>query len=178
MTLSPLALVAGVLATVFLVSGSLKARRPFAAALALTRFGVLRRVRPSAGRAVGVLELVLGMSLLAMPGSPVPFVTAALLLSLFTFLIGRALLRGERFACSCFAESGGALSWRTLVRTAALLAGAVAGAALTLRPAPEVLAVEQRLAGLILGVLVFGAALLAAELLRTRPFSATVEAGR
>jgi hypothetical protein len=43
------------------------------------------------------------------------------LLWVFTFLIARSLLAGERFACFCFGDAGQTLSRWTLVRTASLV---------------------------------------------------------
>jgi hypothetical protein len=95
-------------------------------------FGVLRRVRPRLGGALGAAELLLALSLIT--GTlPVVFlpVTAGLLW-FFVLLIARSLWSGRDFSCFCFGDAGSRLSRLTLVRTAvlALLASALAVAPL------------------------------------------------
>jgi len=72
-------------------------------------------VRIAAGLlAFNCLLLALGLGLLG---------TAGLLL-MFNVLIWRAFLQGKEIDCGCFGP-GEALTWKTLVRDAAMLAGAV-----------------------------------------------------
>ncbi len=121
-----------ILAIVFVWSGVAKLRQPTLAAMAMMDFGVLRRVRPRLGGALGAAELLVALSLIT--GTlPVLFlpITAGLLW-FFVLLIAKGLLSGEDLACFCFGDAGSRLSRLTLVRTAtlALLASVLAVAPL------------------------------------------------
>jgi hypothetical protein len=109
-----------ILAIVFAWSGVAKLRRPTLAAVAMMDFGVLRRVRPGLGGALGGAELLVALSL-ATGTLPVIFlpITAGLLW-FFVLLIAKSLLSGEDFACFCFGETDSRLSRLTFVRTGAL----------------------------------------------------------
>ncbi len=109
-----------ILAIIFVWSGVAKVRRPTLAAMAMMDFGVVRRVRPRLGSALGAAELLLALSLIAgvLPALVLPFTAG--LLWFFVLLILRGLLSGEDFACFCFGDSAARLSRLTLVRTAAL----------------------------------------------------------
>ena len=109
-----------VLAIIFVWSGVAKLRRPTLAAMAIRDFGVLRRVRPRLGSALGGTEVLLAL-ILATGTLPMLFlpVTAGLLW-LFVLLIARSLWSGKDFACFCFGEADSRLSRWTLIRTAAL----------------------------------------------------------
>jgi hypothetical protein len=122
-----------ILAIVFVWSGVAKLRRPTLAAMAMMDFGVVRRVRPRLGSALGAAELLLALSLIAgvIPALVLP-VTAGLLW-FFVLLISRGLLSGEDFACFCFGDSASRLSRLTLVRTAAL---ALLASVLAVAPLP------------------------------------------
>jgi hypothetical protein len=83
-------------------------------------FGVLRRVRPRLGSALGAAELLLALFLVT--GTlPVLFlpITAGLLW-FFVLLIAKSLWSGKDFACFCFGETDSKISALTLVRTATL----------------------------------------------------------
>jgi hypothetical protein len=157
---------AGVLAAVFTVSGTGKLRRPYAAALALRRFGLLRRPGPLAGRLAGAVEVAAALAVAARPGQRPGYLPAMVLLALFAVLITRSLMRGERFSCHCFGEHGGELSGWSLVRVGALLALA-AGAAGVARG----VGTETWIAGLCVGVCLTALAFMVAGLRRTAPFS-------
>jgi hypothetical protein len=109
-----------ILAIVFVWSGVAKLRQPTLAAVAMMDFGVLRRVRPRLGSALGAAELLLALLLISgtLPALFLP-VTAGLLW-LFVLLIAKSLLSGEDFACFCFGDADSRLSRLTLVRTGAL----------------------------------------------------------
>lgn len=117
-----------ILAIIFVWSGVAKLRRPTLTAMAMTDFGVLRRVRPGLGSALGAAELLLALSLMAgvLPAVFLP-VTAGLLW-FFVLLIARSLWSGKDFACFCFGVTDSRISRLTLVRNAALalLASALA----------------------------------------------------
>ncbi len=120
-----------ILAIIFVWSGLAKLRRPTLAAMAMHDFGVLRRVRPRLGGALGAAELLLALSLIT-GAIPVVFmpITAGLLW-FFVLLIAKSLRSGQDFACFCFGDADSRLSRLTLVRTVALavLASVLAGAA-------------------------------------------------
>ena len=120
-----------VLAIIFVWSGLAKLRRPALAAMAMNDFGILRRVRPRLGSALGAVELLLALSLIigAFPVVILP-VTAGLLW-FFVLLIARSLWSGKDFSCFCFGDADSRLSRLTLVRTTAL---ALLASALVLVP--------------------------------------------
>ena len=109
-----------VLTIIFVWSGAAKLRRPTLAAMAITDFGVLRRVRPRLGSALGGAEVLLALFLATgtLPMLFLPVTTG--LLWLFVLLIARSLWSGKKFACFCFGEADSKLSRWTLIRTAAL----------------------------------------------------------
>ena len=109
-----------ILAIVFVWSGVAKLRQPTLAAVAMVEFGVLRRVRPRLGSALGAAESLLALLLIAgtLPALFLP-VTAGLLW-LFVLLIAKSLLSGKDFACFCLGDADSRLSRLTLVRTGAL----------------------------------------------------------
>jgi Methylamine utilisation protein MauE len=122
-----------ILAIVFVWSGVAKLRRPTLAAVAMMDFGVLRRVRPRLGSALGAAELLVALSL-ATGTLPALFLPAtAGLLWLFVLLIAKGLLSGKDFACFCFGDSDSRLSRLTLVRTGAL---ALLASVLAVAPLP------------------------------------------
>jgi len=113
-------IVVWILAIVFVWSGLAKLRRPTLAAMAMHDFGVLRRIKPRLGGALGAAELLLALSLITgtLPAIFLP-VTAGLLW-FFVLLIAKGLFSGEDFSCFCFGDADTRLSRLTLVRTAAL----------------------------------------------------------
>jgi hypothetical protein len=125
------------LGLVFVFSAIPKLHKPHLAALAMVDFGVTARARPWMGLALGLAELLLAVALGAAAvttqtaSRAVPLMAAAAVLWVFAALIGRALRTPERFSCFCFGSEEATISWRTLVRTAALaiLASLLAAAA-------------------------------------------------
>ena len=170
------AVASAIIAGVFILSGSSKIRHPLVASVAMVRFGLLRNVRAWTGLGAGVLELLVGASLLAWPNSVIPYVPATGLLTMFTALIASALLRGERFQCACFGDGGAKLSYVTLLRTFALfgLAGlsllAVADGFATVRAG-------DRLLALCTGSLLICLGALIVRIHRTAPFQPRFETG-
>jgi hypothetical protein len=122
-----------ILAIVFVWSGVAKLRQPTLAAVAMMDFGVLRRVRPRLGSALGAAELLLALLLISgtLPALFLP-VTAGLLW-VFVLLIAKSILSGEDFACFCFGDADSRLSRLTLVRTGAL---ALLASVLAVAPLP------------------------------------------
>lgn len=127
--------VAGGLAAVLFFSGGTKLLDPAPAAAAMARFGVVRRARAAHARALGVGEVLLGAALLVPQRgfSVLALAAAAALFALFAALQAKALRRGERFACGCFGDDDEPISSRSVARTAALCAAAVAAAAVAWR---------------------------------------------
>lgn len=109
-----------VLAFVFLWSGAVKLRRPTLAALAIADFGATRRAKAWHGTALGAFELLLGVGLVVGSRTDVTLGISAVVLSLFTALLLRSVLRGERFACFCFGSADESISHRAVARTLAL----------------------------------------------------------
>ena len=147
-----------ILAIIFVWSGLAKLRRPTLAAIALNDFGVLSRVRPRLGGALGAAELLLALSLIvgALPVIFLP-VTAGLLW-IFVLLIARSLRLGKDFSCFCFGDSDSRVSRLTLVRAAAL---AVLASTLVLAPLPyasfdQTYLLQAISAGAFVGVIALG----------------------
>jgi hypothetical protein len=122
-----------ILAIVFVWSGLAKLRRPTLAAMAITDFGVLRKIRPRLGTALGGAELLLALFLIAGALPVIILPVTAILLWLFVLLIARSLWSGKDFSCFCFGDSGAKISRLTLVRTAAL---ALLASTLAVAPLP------------------------------------------
>jgi hypothetical protein len=120
-----------VLAIIFVWSGLAKLRRPALAAMAINDFGILRRIRPRLGGALGAVELLLALSLITGVFLVVTLPFTAALLWLFVLLIARSLWLGKDFSCFCFGDADSRLSRLTLVRTTAL---ALLASALVLVP--------------------------------------------
>jgi len=122
-----------VLVIVFAWSGLAKLRRPTLAAMAMNDFGVIRKIRPGLGSALGAMELLLAVSLVAgmVPTLILPFTAG--LLWLFVLLIARSLWLGKDFSCFCFGDGDSRLSRLTLVRTTVLALLATALVAVPLR---------------------------------------------
>ncbi len=109
-----------VLTIIFVWSGVVKLRRPTLAAMAITDFGVLRRVRPRLGSALGGTEVLLALFLVTGTLPMLFLPVSAGLLWLFVLLIARSLWSGKDFACFCFGDADSKLSRWTLIRTAGL----------------------------------------------------------
>jgi hypothetical protein len=124
-----------VLAIIFVWSGLAKLRRPALAAMAMNDFGLLRRVRPGLGRALGAVELLLALSLITGTLLVVVLPVTAGLLLFFVLLIARSLWLGKDFSCFCFGDADSRLSRLTLVRTTALALLASALVVVPPRPA-------------------------------------------
>lgn len=126
------------LAGVFLWSGITKLQRPALAAMAMVDFGIVRRVYPWLGRALGAVEVLLAVALVLRVQLRTVLACTAGLLCIFVALIVRSLWRGQQFACFCFGDADAQLSRLTLIRTLFL----------TLLAVSLTLAVTPRLASL------------------------------
>jgi hypothetical protein len=146
-----------------------KLRSPGRAAVSLVRFGLARRARRTAGRALGVLEGAVALALVAAPTSLVPLAVAAALFAAFCVLIARALRAGQRFDCGCLG-AGETLGRPTLLRALALLAVALAGVTADLTGAGGDAAAADRLVAVVLGSLIVVQAWAATTLRRLHPF--------
>ena len=147
-----------ILAIIFVWSGLAKLRRPSLAAMAIVDFGVLRRVRPRLGSALGAAELLLALFLITgtIPAIFLP-VTAGLLW-IFVLLVSRNLWSGKDFACFCFGDADSRLSRLTLVRTAALalLASVLAAAPLPYAVFSQAYLLQAITAAALVGSMVLG----------------------
>jgi hypothetical protein len=147
-----------ILAIIFVWSGLAKLRRPTLAAMAIVDFGVLRRVRPRLGSALGAAELLLALFLITgtLPAIFLP-VTAGLLW-IFVLLISRNLWSGKDFACFCFGDADSRLSRLTLIRTAALalLASVLTAAPLTYAGFSQAYLLQAITAAALVGSVVLG----------------------
>jgi hypothetical protein len=159
----------GLLAALFLASGVPKIRSPFGLALALVRFGLLRRVRPGLGRLLGALEVAIGI---AVAVSPVLFPAAICALGLlvaFTAVVTRSVLAKQSVECACFG-TGETTSWVTVVRNLVLI-----GVAAFLAATPAVPTIDQRVSGLLIGAVITCAYLLISTLATLKPFSVRLD---
>ena len=155
-----------ILAIVFAWSGVAKLRRPTLAAVAMMDFGVLRRVRPALGSALGAVELLVALSLATGMLAVIFLPITAGLLWFFVLLIAKSLLSGEDFACFCFGETDSRLSRLTLVRTVALalLASVLAFAPLSYAGFDQTYLLQAISAAAFVGAIVLGSQI--ARLLR------------
>ncbi len=109
-----------ILAIIFAWSGIAKLRRPTLAAMAMIDFGIVHRIQPRLGSALGAAELLLALFLITGTLPVLFFPVTAGLLWFFVLLIARGLRSGQDFPCFCFGDADSKLSRLTLVRTAAL----------------------------------------------------------
>lgn len=165
----------GLLATVFLISGVAKIRAPYAAALAIVRFGLVATVNPWTGRAAGAIELTAAAALLILPNTPYPLFAACGLLAFFSVLLASALMRGDRFSCACFGPHGSPLSYATLGRTLGLTLVAIISLFL-LTNGGSTSTWEAHILGMGTGVLVVCVVLLLNEVRRIRAFAERFQA--
>ena len=122
-----------VLAIIFVWSGLAKLRRPALAAMAINDFGILRRIRPGLGSALGAMELLLALALITATLPVIVLPVTAGLLWFFVLLIARSLWLGKDFSCFCFGDADSRLSRVTLLRTIALAVLATALVVVPLR---------------------------------------------
>jgi Methylamine utilisation protein MauE len=167
--------VASLLAGTLVWSGSVKVRRPFGAAIALSRFGVVPTVRKSSGRALGLVELAVATLLLAAPLSWVPAGLAGALFAAFALVTLAALQRGERFECACFGRES-RIGWHTVLRALGLslaswtaVASSVAG--------PGTVDVRDRIVAAVSMGLVLSTVAVAAALASNHPFDPSLREG-
>jgi hypothetical protein len=151
-----------VLAIIFVWSGLAKLRRPALAAMAINDFGILRRIRPRLGSALGAVELLLALSLITgmFPVVVLPFTAG--LLWFFVLLIARSLWLGKDFSCFCFGDADSRLSRLTLVRTTALalLASALALVPLRYASFDQVYLLQAISAAALVGIIVLASRIL------------------
>lgn len=166
---------AGVLSTVFIISGTAKIRTPYATAVAMVRFGLVRTVNPRAGRAAGIVELLTAGSILIWPSLPLTLAAACALLAFFVVLLAAALITGNRFPCACFGAHGSPLSLLMLARTLVLL-GVAVGCLVPVTLGLSVEARDAQVAGLCIGAIGVCIVLLFHAVWRTGAFAGGFEA--
>jgi hypothetical protein len=152
-----------------MASGIPKIRRPFELAIALVRFGVVKRVRPVLGRLLGAVEVAVGLAVLLSPVLLPAAVAALLLLAGFTVVIVRSLRAGQNVECACFG-TGEKTSWATVARNAVL-----AAVALFVAVAGETPTADQRMTGILIGTVLTCGYLLVSTLAVVKPFSAGLD---
>ncbi|HEY7069746.1 MAG TPA: MauE/DoxX family redox-associated membrane protein [Acidimicrobiales bacterium] len=109
-------------AAVLVAAGALKLRRPVPAALFVRRLGL--PATPPAVRAVAVVEIVVGVEVLALGGALVPAAAVTLYLAFLASLAWYYARTGERtVSCGCF---GGTAPVPIVPHAAALLVALVA----------------------------------------------------
>jgi uncharacterized membrane protein YphA (DoxX/SURF4 family) len=115
-----------VLGGIFLYAAWMKLREPWALfAMAIDSYQVLPAWAVElAARSLPWFELLLGVLLIAGVWRGVSAVAASLLLAVFFGLMVRAMAKGMQIDCGCFGP-GERLSWVTLLRDGALLAGSL-----------------------------------------------------
>jgi methylamine dehydrogenase accessory protein MauD len=118
-----------VLAVVFVVAAVAKLLDLVGTRRTMAAFGASPRLAATAGTLLPFAELAVAVALVLRPSARWGGVAALVLLLLFIVGISNSLARGRRPDCNCFGQVASApVSWRTLVRNAALaaLAGLVA----------------------------------------------------
>jgi len=162
---------ASVPAIALVFAGASKLRSPMRASVAVVRFGLVRHVRATTGIVVGLVEMGGGLSLIAFPGSAWACVVPTILLGLFSFLTGRALIRRQHFDCACFGTRVAPIGRWTFLRAFALFvlsAGALISAATTHPALPPA---RSWVLAVALSVLIAAASSLVVAVLSTRPFA-------
>lgn len=152
-----------VLAITFLVAGALKLKEPKSAALALSDFGLVEMPSKTLGYLAGAVELAVAILLFLEPLRTVGAVSAATLLWGFTILIARAVRAGKHFACFCFGDDSGSVSWQTVLRTSALAGLATALSAVLIRDSPESGSALREIEALISGTALVAIAFIGAR---------------
>lgn len=163
------------LGCVFLLSGIVKLRRPVLAAIAMADFGLVKRPRRSLGLVGGAGEIVIGLGLASRVLAPWDMVLPLLLLSLFVYLLARAIHRKERFPCFCFGETATVISKSTVARTCVLLLLALA---IATTPVPAWTDLDGLVLQLLVGVALLGTTALISRmpwLLRWNPLDLSME---
>jgi len=114
------------LGAIFLYAAWLKLREPWALlAISIDGYQVLPTWAVElVARSLPWFELLLGIWLITGFWRGVSTTAATLLLALFFTLMVRAMIKGMQIDCGCFGP-GERLSWLTLVRDGALLAGSL-----------------------------------------------------
>jgi hypothetical protein len=105
------------------------------------------------------------------PFSPAAYLLPVGLLVVFTWLLARAVARGDSFGCACFGASDEAIGPGTVARTAALLALAVLALVAVLTGRPDELAPGRQFSVSAAVVLVLAALSLLTAIHATRPFA-------
>jgi uncharacterized membrane protein YphA (DoxX/SURF4 family) len=128
------------LGALLLIAGALKLQDLAGFATEIANYQLLPRLAPYLGAVLPAVEVVIGLGLIALPiGWRRGAAAAALaLLAMFTVAVTSAYLRHINIACGCFGAGGDAISWLTLARNLALLAGTAALLALDRADAAEV----------------------------------------
>ena len=123
----------------FVLAGVLKLAQPTTFATEIVYYSFLPQLAPYLAATLPMIEIALGLALVA---APVPWRRAAALamaglLAVFTVAVVQAVARGINIDCGCFGGGSGPVSGWTIARDLALLAAAVAAVWLSApKPAP------------------------------------------
>jgi hypothetical protein len=114
------------LGAVLLVAGALKLRDPTTFATEIANYQFWPALAPYLAASLPTAEVVVGVSLLALPASwRRPAALAALaLFAMFLLAVGSAYFRGINIECGCFGTGGGPITALTLLRNLGLIAAA------------------------------------------------------
>jgi len=111
-----------------ILAGMLKARAPGAFATEIANYQLWPAVAPYVAATLPMIELGLGVALIAAPRGwrRAAAFGAALLLAGFTFAVGSVYFRGLNIDCGCFGTGGGPITFVTILRNLTLLGVALA----------------------------------------------------
>jgi putative oxidoreductase len=112
---------------VLIVAGALKLRDPTAFATEIANYQLLPTGAAVLAAMLPAIELVIGISLIALPRTwrRAAAGGALALFVAFTAAVASAYFRGINIDCGCFGTGGGPIGALTLLRNAMLIAGAV-----------------------------------------------------
>ena len=153
-----------IVAGLFTAGGFYKLRHPRSAAASAVRFRVVGRARREFGYALGLLEVVTAVLLVAWPRE-LALAGGAFALVLsggFAVVVARALAAGEAFPCNCLSDADEPVSTITLLRALAMTAAVIVGIAAILRsPGSLYVGLEDTLSAGALALFVAGIAITA-----------------
>lgn len=123
----------------FVYTGAIKLADPNAFALEIHNYQLFPSLAPVLAAALPVVELTIGLALVA---GPRPWLRAGalsclLLMVVFTAAVGSAVARGINISCGCFGAGSSPVTLVTVARDVALLAASAALLALARDPVPR-----------------------------------------
>lgn len=112
------------LGALFVIAGALKLGDPMRFAIEVTNYRLLPALAPYLAVILPPVEVVLGLSLIAMPRTWRRAAALALtaLMAVFTVAVAQVVARGINVDCGCFGGASGPVDGWTVARDFALLA--------------------------------------------------------